>query len=387
MTKRKSEALSSANDADADKQDGGDKKVCTRTDNAQSEIIVLNCEAEGKVSHVAISKAKLIQHSEFFRSKFSDRWTPKEDAVSDEIQLSVYHIQDFDPLAVKIVFEMLLKYDMMKNTMNDFGVLAEMFRVCDYYGIKVKSVIRAIEKQLDSVPLLSTCIMSAMKAVVCLEKIEQFKQVANKLEDRVTRFMKNSLTTPTEVMSFVVYYNKGEYCSLVTRVLASVSKLMSDKAQPNNQKSNPLVKGAGPAAPTSSASSSDDSSSDEEVAPQPAPTAPQPAPAAPLAAPQPAPAAPPAAPQPVPAARREPVPSSSSSDYSSSDEEDAPQPAPTASQPAAAPQRASAAPQRASAAPQRASAAPQRHWLQRSRAGDSFSDEEEPQLQRRSRRR
>jgi len=335
--------------------------VCTRTDRAQNEIIVLNCEAEGKVSHVAISKDKLIQHSEFFRSKFSDRWTPKEEALSDEMQLSVYHIQDFDPLAVKIVFEMLLKYDMMKNTMNDFGVLAEMFRVCDYYGIKVKSVIRAIEKQLDSISLVKTCIMSAMKAVVVLEKIELFKQVANKLEDRVTRFMKNSLTTPIEVMSFVVYYNKGEYCSLVTRVLTSVSKLMSEKAQPSNLKTNPFVKGAAPAPaslPESSASSSDDSSSDEEAAPQPAPAPPQPA----LAAPQPARAAP----QPVPAALN-----SSSSDFISSDEDAAPQPAPTAPQPApAALQRASAARQRALAAPQIAP---------RVRRDYSSSDDEEPQ--------
>jgi len=282
MTKR-SPALLNTESRDAEDSYDVSKRVCARADSNQNEIIVLNCEADdGKVSRVAISKSKLIQHSEFFKSKFSQRWTPQEGLVGDEMQLSVYNIEDFDPLAVKIVFEMLLKYDMIKNAMDDFGTLAEMFRCCDYFGIKLNSVIEAIENKVDSVPLTSTCVMSAMKAVVCLEKIEQFKQVATKLEDRVSNFIKTNLTTAKEVMTFVVYYNKDEYCQLVTRVLSNVNKLLpvqqqqpqaARKVESDDSSTDddvPLAQPV-PAGPRNRAPESDDSSTDDDLpAPQPA---------------------------------------------------------------------------------------------------------------------
>ena len=51
-------------------------RVCSRSE-IKDEIIVLSCESDGDECRVAISKSYLTKHSEFFKVKFSQRWSPQ----------------------------------------------------------------------------------------------------------------------------------------------------------------------------------------------------------------------------------------------------------------------------------------------------------------------
>ena len=122
---------------------------------------------------------------------------------SEGQQLSIYQIKDFHPLAVKYVFEMMLGFNMLSRVDANFFITTEMFRVCDFYGITMKTVIRNMERNMERrmnfILLGSSVLLDAMRAVVVLEKIDQFKHVAIKLEERVAKYAKKHLTTASQV--------------------------------------------------------------------------------------------------------------------------------------------------------------------------------------------
>ena len=90
--------------------------------------------------------------------------------------------------------------DMMDNV-DDFEILADMIRLCDYYGIQ--KPVPLISHKISTTKLNMTNLLSCKRACQVLKNLVKFTLLAQNLEDRCSTFARANLASWQSLVTFI----------------------------------------------------------------------------------------------------------------------------------------------------------------------------------------
>ena len=127
-------------------------------------------------------------------------------------QFEVIEISDFDPLAVRILFEQLKGYVDVFLSCPSIHVLGQMLMLCDFYAID--KPVKGIKKKLIMLPITMVNLLEAFATAKSLEMIEAYKTIAHNITVRCISFARCNLGCSSNIIDFMVRHKDNINLSL-----------------------------------------------------------------------------------------------------------------------------------------------------------------------------
>ena len=89
----------------------------------------------------------------------------------------------------------------MMDNVNDFEILADMIRLCDFYGIQ--KPIPLISHKISTTKLNMTNLLSCKRACQVLKNLVKFTLLTKNLQDRCRTFARGNLASWQSLVTFI----------------------------------------------------------------------------------------------------------------------------------------------------------------------------------------
>ena len=87
------------------------------------------------------------------------------------------------------------------DNVDDFEILADMIRLCDYYGIQ--KPVPLISHKISTTKLNMTNLLSCKRACQVLQNLVKFTLLTKNLEDRCSTFARANLASWQSLVTFI----------------------------------------------------------------------------------------------------------------------------------------------------------------------------------------
>ena len=119
-----------------------------------------------------------------------------------KVEMEVIKISGYDSLAVRALFDFLQGYKNLLETCEQFSVLVDMLKLCDFYGIQ--RPIRDIIDRMNMLPIDLSNLLDALEFSKKLEIFEHFNEVPPMIVKRCITYARGNLFKWRLLLKFVI---------------------------------------------------------------------------------------------------------------------------------------------------------------------------------------